>query len=95
MDLPVVHFLCRHSYHQRCLDRVGPPVAPVVAANATDEAAPECPKCRSSFAAVHALRASKQSDPNRPERQRYFRDALAASDDKVSFVLSSLGNVWI
>ncbi|KAL1985395.1 hypothetical protein VTN96DRAFT_7956 [Rasamsonia emersonii] len=42
LELPVVHFLCKHSFHQRCLDR-------------TDEDA-ECPVCAPQHATIKAIR---------------------------------------
>ncbi|KAL1971338.1 hypothetical protein VTN77DRAFT_290 [Rasamsonia byssochlamydoides] len=42
LDLPVVHFLCKHSFHQRCLDRA-------------DEDA-ECPVCAPQHATIKAIR---------------------------------------
>ncbi|KAL2002971.1 hypothetical protein VTN02DRAFT_5380 [Thermoascus thermophilus] len=42
LDLPTVHFLCKHSFHQRCLDRV-------------DEDA-ECPVCKPQNATIKAIR---------------------------------------
>ncbi|EDN02463.1 conserved hypothetical protein [Histoplasma mississippiense (nom. inval.)] len=42
LDLPTVHFLCKHSFHQRCLNRV-------------DEDA-ECPVCAPQNATIRAIR---------------------------------------
>lgn len=45
LDLPAVHFMCRHSYHQRCL--------------ADNEAS--CPTCASSQGVVKEIRANNES----------------------------------
>ncbi|PGG98747.1 hypothetical protein AJ79_08767 [Helicocarpus griseus UAMH5409] len=42
LDLPTVHFLCKHSFHQRCL-------------NSVDEDA-ECPVCSPQNATIRAIR---------------------------------------
>lgn len=45
LELPVIHFLCKHSFHQRCIPATG------------DEL--ECPMCQESNDAVHAIIESK------------------------------------
>ncbi|KAK9896216.1 hypothetical protein P389DRAFT_76246 [Cystobasidium minutum MCA 4210] len=45
LDLPAVHFMCRHSYHQRCL--------------ADNEAS--CPTCAASQGVVKEIRANNES----------------------------------
>lgn len=42
LDLPTVHFLCKHSFHQRCLNKV-------------DEDA-ECPVCAPHNSTLKAIR---------------------------------------
>ena len=42
LDLPTVHFLCKHSFHQRCLNKVD------------DDA--ECPVCAPQNATIKAIR---------------------------------------
>lgn len=42
LDLPVVHFLCKHSFHERCLNRV-------------DENA-QCPACAGTNETLRAIR---------------------------------------
>lgn len=61
LDLPTVHFLCKHSFHQRCLDRV-------------DEDA-ECPVCKPQNATIKAIRkrqveSADQHDLFKNELQR-------------------------
>ncbi len=45
LDLPTVHFLCKHSFHQRCLNR-------------SDEQA-ECPVCAPQNSTIRAIRRGK------------------------------------
>ncbi|PGH17107.1 hypothetical protein AJ80_04982 [Polytolypa hystricis UAMH7299] len=61
LDLPTVHFLCKHSFHQRCLNRVD------------DEA--ECPVCAPQNATIKAIRerqikAADQHELYKNELQR-------------------------
>ncbi|EGC46844.1 vacuolar protein sorting protein [Histoplasma capsulatum var. duboisii H88] len=61
LDLPTVHFLCKHSFHQRCLNRV-------------DEDA-ECPVCAPQNATIRAIRerqikSAGQHDMFKSELQR-------------------------
>ncbi|KAK2754845.1 hypothetical protein FQN54_006738 [Arachnomyces sp. PD_36] len=61
LDLPTVHFLCKHSFHQRCLNKVD------------DDA--ECPICAPQNATIKAIRkrqvdAADQHDLFTSELQR-------------------------
>ncbi|KAG5291481.1 vacuolar protein sorting protein [Histoplasma ohiense] len=61
LDLPTVHFLCKHSFHQRCLNRV-------------DEDA-ECPVCAPQNATIRAIcerqiKSAGQHDMFKSELQR-------------------------
>jgi hypothetical protein len=62
LELPVVHFLCKHSFHQRCLKQ------------SADGGDTECPVCASSNMAVRAM---KRSQEERADRHDLFKDALA------------------
>ncbi|KAF9215053.1 hypothetical protein BGZ59_002417 [Podila verticillata] len=50
LDLPSVHFLCRHSYHQRCL---------------SDSADRECPKCMVEQRTVADIRRMQEANAER------------------------------
>lgn len=61
LDLPTVHFLCRHSFHERCLNRVD------------DEA--QCPVCAPTNSTLRAIRqrqvdSADQHDLFKGELQR-------------------------
>ncbi|GAQ03110.1 vacuolar protein sorting-associated protein 11 homolog [Aspergillus lentulus] len=61
LDLPTVHFLCKHSFHQRCLNKV-------------DEDA-ECPMCAQEISTIKAIRrrqveSADQHDLFKGELQR-------------------------
>lgn len=63
LDLPTVHFLCKHSFHQRCLN-----VAP------GQEEEVECPICGPGNQATRAVRRAQEESAGRHD---LFRDALA------------------
>ncbi|KAM3511433.1 hypothetical protein MY11210_004925 [Beauveria gryllotalpidicola] len=66
LDLPTVHFLCKHSFHERCL-RSG-----------TEEDA-ECPKCATGNDMIRKIRRGQQEEVDKHE---LFKSALERSDDK-------------
>ncbi|KAL9085048.1 MAG: hypothetical protein Q9165_007789 [Trypethelium subeluteriae] len=72
LDLPTVHFLCRHSFHQRCLnvaeDEEGAEALEGV----------ECPVCAPKNATVRAVRKAQEESA---ERHELFLDALRRSRD--------------
>lgn len=61
IDLPAVHFLCKHSFHQRCLKQTD------------DVNETECPVCATNNMAVRAM---KRSQEERADRHDLFKDAL-------------------
>ncbi|KAL9104803.1 MAG: hypothetical protein Q9163_000301 [Psora crenata] len=66
LDLPTVHFLCKHSFHQSCLNEI-------------DEQEAECPKCS---AANNNIRAFRRAQEESADRHDMFQDALQRSKDK-------------
>lgn len=79
--LPTVHFLCKHSFHQQCLnvgvgdgdnvDRVG-----------------DCPKCRKDNDTIRAIRRAQDESADRHDM---FLDALARSGDKFGTISEFFG----
>ncbi|RYP16150.1 hypothetical protein DL765_005287 [Monosporascus sp. GIB2] len=82
LELPAVHFLCKHSFHQRCLK--GGTTGGVEAGagggdgQAQDAASGggECPVCAPQNAAVRSM---KRSQDERADRHDLFKDALEKS----------------
>lgn len=70
LDLPAVHFLCKHSFHQRCL-RSSP-----------DEDA-ECPKCAGENDVIRKMRESQRASA---ERHELFKSDLERSEDRFATV---------
>ncbi|KAK9450627.1 uncharacterized protein V1518DRAFT_403733 [Limtongia smithiae] len=51
LDLPTVHFMCKHSYHRRCLNEVNEDT--------------ECPQCAPNNATIRAIRRSQDDMADR------------------------------
>ena len=79
LELPAVHFLCKHSFHQRCLKVTNNPnPADTGGGDRGQQETPdvECPVCAPQNAAVRAM---KRSQDERADRHDLFRDALDRS----------------
>ncbi|KAF2869673.1 hypothetical protein BDV95DRAFT_497220 [Massariosphaeria phaeospora] len=78
LELPVVHFLCKHSYHQRCLS---------VDANVEDESV-ECPLCSAQNQTVKAIRRAQVESA---DRHGVFLEALKRGRDGFAVVSEWFG----
>lgn len=76
LELPAVHFLCKHSFHQRCLKQN------------EDGSEVECPVCAVNNAAVRAM---KRSQDERADRHDLFKDALEKGDERFKTVAQWFG----
>ncbi|KAI9667821.1 MAG: hypothetical protein M1821_000640 [Bathelium mastoideum] len=72
LDLPTVHFLCKHSFHQRCLN------VPEDEEGAAALEDVECPVCAPQNATVKAIRRAQTESA---ERHELFLDALRRGKD--------------
>ncbi|KAL2179759.1 uncharacterized protein P884DRAFT_318410 [Thermothelomyces heterothallicus CBS 202.75] len=84
LELPAVHFLCKHSFHQRCL-RGGGGGGGASGANADGE---ECPICARDNATIRALKKSQEENA---ERHELFKDDLERSEDRFKTVSEWFG----
>jgi tetratricopeptide (TPR) repeat protein len=78
LDLPTVHFLCKHSFHQRCLN----------IADGQDTDAIECPKCAQQNETIRQIRRAQEESAGRHE---LFMDALNRSSDKFGTISDWFG----
>lgn len=76
LELPVVHFLCKHSFHQRCLPGGG------------EDTSEECPACKGQNAAIRAMK--NQQGENR-ERHDLFQAEVERSDDRFGSIVGWFG----
>ncbi|CAN6618315.1 E3 ubiquitin-protein ligase Pep5p [Trichomonascus vanleenenianus] len=88
LDLPAEHFVCRHSYHQRCL-------ANSVAGSSINElnymhaeGSTKCPKCSSDVETIRALRDAQEEAAQRSD---LFEAALKDSEHKYKVVADFFG----
>lgn len=79
LELPVVHFLCKHSFHQRCLRGGG---------GVDGAGAGECPKCAGDNDTIRALRKTQEEYA---ERHELFKDDLERSEDRFGAIAQWFG----
>jgi hypothetical protein len=80
LDLPTVHFMCKHSFHQRCLNSTG-------AIDSTDRGS-ECPICKPSNDTIKAIRRAQIEHTGQHE---LFKSALERSSDRFGTVSEFFG----
>lgn len=78
LELPAVHFLCKHSFHQRCLS---------TDEDVEDESV-ECPICSQQNQTVRAIRRAQVESA---ERHDMFMDALKRAKDGFAVVSEWFG----
>ena len=86
LDLPTVHFLCKHSFHQRCLRGGGGAGGAAVGGDGGVDG--ECPLCARDNATIRAL---KKSQAENAERHELFKDDLERSEDRFKTVAEWFG----
>ena len=80
LDLPTVHFICKHSFHQRCLNSTG-------TFDAEDDKS-ECPICKPSNDTIKAIRRAQVEHTGQHE---LFKGALERSTDRFGTVSEFFG----
>ncbi|KAA8913233.1 hypothetical protein FN846DRAFT_902926 [Sphaerosporella brunnea] len=75
LDLPTVHFLCKHSFHQRCL-------------NAVDGESLECITCAPTNQTIRTL---KRGQEEVAEKHDLFKTTLADGKDKFAVISDFFG----
>lgn len=75
LDLPVVHFMCKHSFHQRCL-------------NIRDAKDAECPICQPGNETIKRIRKQQIEST---EQHDLFKTALERSTDRFGTVSEFFG----
>jgi hypothetical protein len=80
LDLPTVHFMCKHSFHQRCLNSVN-------AGGANDKES-ECPVCKPANDTIKAIRRTQIEHTGQHE---LFKSSLERSTDRFGTVSEFFG----
>jgi hypothetical protein len=83
LELPAVHFLCKHSFHQRCLRTGG-----VGSGSDAEADIGECPQCASDNDTIRAVRKTQEEYA---ERHELFKDDLERSDKKFDTIAQWFG----
>lgn len=86
LDLPTVHFLCKHSFHQRCLNT--PDTVPIGLGERELDQQTECPICAPQNATIRAIRKAQEESATRHD---LFLDALSRSRDKFGTISEWFG----
>ena len=84
LDLPTVHFLCKHSFHQRCINSGSATGRP----GDSGEPEVECPVCKPSHDTIRAIRRAQMENM---EQHELFRTALERSADRFGTVSEFFG----
>lgn len=77
LDLPAVHFACKHSYHERCLG-----------GGDDFDGSLQCPKCQPKLEDIRAVRRAQEEVS---ERTDLFLGALEESDNKFKLLTDYIG----
>ena len=75
LTLPTVHFLCKHSFHQDCLNKTG--------TGRGGEEKSECPICKPGNDTIKAIRRQQVEST---EQHELFKAALSRSSDRFGTV---------
>jgi vacuolar protein sorting-associated protein 11 len=87
LDLPTVHFLCKHSFHQRCLNSTG--LEAESAGGDGGGGAAECPICKPQNDTIKALRRAQVEST---EAHELFQSALERSQTRFGTVSEFFGS---
>lgn len=79
LELPTVHFLCKHSFHQTCLN---------MEAGEDGNVEGSCPRCRKDNDTIRAIRKAQDESADRHDM---FLDALSRSSDKFGTISEFFG----
>ena len=81
LDLPAVHFLCKHSFHQRCLNND-------ISTGGAAEEKGECPICKPQN---DLIKASRHQQAESREQHDLFRSAIDRTVDRFGTVAEFFG----
>jgi len=96
LDMPIVHYMCKHSFHQRCLNTSGGGSVGIEDGGGLGGGAGvgdtvetvECPLCAPANATVRAIRRAQGESR---ERHDMFQEQLARSKDGFKTVAEWFG----
>ncbi|KAF7510407.1 hypothetical protein GJ744_006686 [Endocarpon pusillum] len=86
LDLPTVHFACKHSFHQRCLNTGT--VSQAAQADAMAEGRAECPVCKPQN---DTIKAHRRAQVESADQHELFKAALERSQERFETVAEFFG----
>lgn len=87
LDFPIVHFKCKHSYHQRCLTE-NKFLASPTQLNGLDLNSRSCPLCRDDLELAYSARAEQLGTKDELE---IFEQSLNEAPDRFKVITNYLG----
>ena len=98
LDLPAVHFMCKHSYHQRSVSQLISPVVDPL--SLTWERAPsclgenesQCPNCARTHGVIREIRSNNEQLAGQHDT---FVQEMAESDDPFATVANAFSRGWL
>ncbi|KAI5958666.1 vps11 [Candida theae] len=93
LDFPVIHFKCKHSFHQKCLSSslVAKPTSSNGSSQFVDDASDHGPKCPICAQALSDVNEVKQSQYTLTENVDFFVQSLRDSTDTFKFISEYIG----
>lgn len=86
LDFPVVHFKCRHSFHQKCLSTNL--IMNEDGVDGRSESTPQCPLC---IGHANEIRNAKAGQYRSKDNYQVFLSSLHESKDKFKFIADYFG----
>ena len=92
LDFPMIHFKCKHSFHQKCLSSslVAKP-ASNGSSHFVDDASEQGPKCPICAQSINDVNEMKQSQYKLKENVDFFVQSLHESSDTFKFISDYIG----
>ncbi|RLV84520.1 E3 ubiquitin-protein ligase PEP5 [Meyerozyma sp. JA9] len=84
LDFPMVHFKCKHSYHQRCLNEN----TFMAVSKQANDSSQRCPLCFKDFDQVSALR---EEQLQAKDQEQEFQQLLEETTDRFKLITDYLG----
>lgn len=82
LDFPMVHFMCKHSFHQKCLSNN------LMVSNSVGDSEKRCPICINELDEIRSVRLEQFKSK---DNVAAFEDSLNDSSDRFKFICDYLG----
>jgi hypothetical protein len=82
LDFPMIHFKCKHSFHQKCLNNN------LIASTVTKAEEKQCPKC---FSEIEDMRTIRYEQFKSKEDIEVFETGLNDASDKFRYITDYIG----